>query len=77
MIRSYVFEGGKIVGRNLDLDALKLVRADKGIKLWIDLFDPDTVRAKEILETLFEFHPLAIEDCLVENQLPKVDVYGD
>lgn len=77
MIRSYVFENGKIVGRNLDVDALRLVRADKGLQLWVDLYDPDQAHAKMIMEQLFEFHPLAIEDCLVENQLPKVDDYGD
>ncbi len=48
-------------------------RNQKGY-LWIDLIRPD----KEMLTALqnpFELHPLSIEDCLDENQLPKIDDY--
>jgi hypothetical protein len=31
----------------------------------------------EQLEKNYGLHPLAIEDALKANQLPKVDVYGD
>jgi magnesium transporter len=44
--------------------------------IWMALADPD---AKEITEvqTLFQIHPLAIEDVLHANQRPKVEEYGD
>ena len=41
---------------------------------WIDLEDP-TVKEATILEDPFQFHPLAIEDCLAEVHHPKVDDY--
>ena len=44
--------------------------------VWIGLFEP-TERELEQLEKNYGLHPLAIEDALKANQLPKVDVYGD
>jgi Mg2+ and Co2+ transporter CorA len=43
---------------------------------WIGLFEPSE-RELEQLEKNYGLHPLAIEDALKANQLPKVDVYGD
>jgi magnesium transporter len=77
MIRSYVFSEGRVVGEDLDIDALKLVRADKGLHIWVDLLEPTPEESKLILEELFNFHPLAIEDCVTVSQLPKVEDYED
>ena len=44
--------------------------------VWIGLFEPSE-RELEQLEKNYGLHPLAIEDALKANQLPKVDVYGD
>jgi magnesium transporter len=41
---------------------------------WIDLDTPTPEEAR-ILEDPFRFHPLAIEDCLVDVNHPKVDDY--
>ena len=64
MIHSFVFNEGKLVGRDLELEALRLVGADKGLILWVDLDDPTEEETKAVLENVFQFHPLAIEDCL-------------
>ena len=42
---------------------------------WVDLEDP-TEAEEEILWEVFDFHPLAIEDCIQEHQYPKIDDYG-
>ena len=43
---------------------------------WIDLQGP--VEADlQLLRQRFEFHPLAIEDCISSNERAKVDEYGD
>ncbi len=42
--------------------------------LWVDLEEPTSEEA-EVLKTYFEFHPLSIEDTLVEIQYPKLDLY--
>ncbi len=77
MIRSFIFSDGKLVGQDLELEALRLVRSDKGLLLWVDLDKPTPEEIKTILEGVFEFHPLAIEDCVQPNSLPKVEDYED
>jgi magnesium transporter len=44
--------------------------------VWIGLFEPSE-RELEQLEKNYGLHPLAFEDALKANQMPKVDVYGD
>lgn len=77
MIHSFVFNDGKLVGTNLDTDALRLVRADKGLLIWVDLAQPTPEEAKTIMEDVFSFHPLAIEDAMSESVYPKVEDYED
>lgn len=43
---------------------------------WVDFDDP-TEEEKQLLDSYFHFHPLAIEDCLHLLQRPKLDHYGD
>jgi len=77
MIRSFIFSDGKLVGQDLELEALRLVRSDKGLLLWVDLDNPTPEEIRIILEGVFEFHPLAVEDCVQPNSLPKVEDYED
>ena len=77
MISSFIFSEGKLVGRDLELEALRLVQADKGLIVWVDLSNPTDEEIKSVLEGLFHFHPLAIEDCVAPNSLPKVEDYED
>jgi magnesium transporter len=77
MIRSFIFSDGKLVGQDLELEALRLVRSDKGLLLWVDMDNPTPEEIKNILEGVFQFHPLAIEDCVAPNSLPKVEDYED
>jgi len=77
MIRSFIFSEGRLVGQDLELEALRLVRADKGLVLWVDLEAPTESEIKQILEGVFQFHPLAIEDCVTPSSLPKIEDYED
>ena len=77
MIQSFVFNDGKLVASNLDSDALRLVRADKGLLIWVNLFAPTPEEATSILEDVFSFHPLAIEDCISVSRYPKIEDYED
>lgn len=43
---------------------------------WVD-FDCPSAEETRLLDTFFQFHPLAIEDCLHHLQRPKVDHYGE
>ena len=53
-------------------DAIKAAQ-DAGY-LWLDYCDP-TKDDLEPLISLFNIHPLSIEDCLNEEQLPKLDLF--
>ncbi len=77
MIHSFIFSEGKPVGSDLEVEALRLVRADKGLILWVDLDDPTDEEIKTILEGVFQFHPLEIEDCATPSSLPKIEDYDD
>jgi magnesium transporter len=77
MIHSFIFSDGKLVGRDLEVEALRLVRADKGLTLWVDLENPSDEEIKAVLTDVFQFHPLAIEDCVTPSALPKLEDYDD
>jgi len=77
MIHSFIFSEGKLVGRDLELEALRLVLGDKGLIIWVDLDNPSDEEIKAVLEGLFQFHPLAIEDCVTPSPLPKIEDYED
>lgn len=77
MIHSFIFSDGRVVGRDLELEALRLVRADKGLIVWVDLDNPTDEEIKAVLEGVFQFHPLAIEDCVAPSDLPKVEDYEE
>jgi len=77
MIQSFILSDGKVVGRDLELEALRLVHGDKGLILWVNLNDPTPEETKSILEGVFHFHPLAIEDCITPSSLPKAEDYED
>jgi magnesium transporter len=55
---------------------LPALLADKRNWIWVDL-EGATPQEAEILSRDFHFHPLAIEDCIAETLLPKIDDYGD
>jgi magnesium transporter len=80
MVTVYQFQAGEI--RKLTLKELShsLQQAADGF-LWVDLDDPNEAEEETVLLSLFDFHPLAIEDCRhgkeEEGHLPKVEEFGD
>lgn len=52
-------------------DIQELLAEPKNV-FWLDIEDL-TDREKEILTNVFQFHPLAIDDCVKSNSYPKID----
>jgi magnesium transporter len=50
--------------------------ADTNLFLWVDLEKPTAEEAKVVLEDIFHFHPLSIEDCVMVSPSPKVEEYS-
>ncbi len=75
MIKSFVFSGGKLVGEDPGLDFIKTMLFDEDAQIWVDLEAPSPEEARSVLENIFNFHPLAIEDCIAITDQPKIDDY--
>ncbi|HTP09754.1 MAG TPA: CorA family divalent cation transporter, partial [Anaerolineae bacterium] len=45
--------------------------------IWVDLSGDDTGTYQPLLTDTFGFHPLAVEDALVETHLPKIDDWDE
>jgi magnesium transporter len=60
-------------------DVSKFLENPEGV-LWVDLEDPNDAEEETLLVALFDFHPLAIEDCQGGKEevshLPKVEDFG-
>jgi magnesium transporter len=63
-------------GKFTPLDSLKKAQAavKKGGYLWLDFFKPTKEELSELIEP-FGLHPLSIEDCVDESQIPKIDEF--
>ena len=77
MIRSFAFTTqGKLHSSDLQPFLMPTLLSDTNLFLWIDLENPSMEDAKFILEGIFHFHPLSVEDCINESQSPKVEEYS-
>ncbi len=70
-----VYHDGKLV-RDLGPDEAIPEDCDAGDFFWLGLYEPTRAELAGIAER-FGLHPLAVEDALKANQLPKVETYGD
>ena len=75
VVAAYLYREGKRV-REVSIDEKIDCADDKSEFVWIGIADP-TVEEMRSLQRHYDLHPLAVEDALKADQLPKVDVYGD
>jgi len=76
VIRSLAFTTqGRLHSRDIDTFLMPTLLSDTNLFLWIDLENATAEEAKIILEDLFHFHPLSIEDCVMVSPSPKVEEY--
>jgi len=75
MLHCYYFTpDGKLKAAN-DVAGVRQAFQD-GALYWVDIEDPSESE-EEILWEIFNFHHLAIEDCIATHQYPKIDDYGE
>src|SRR5204863_2282751 len=76
MIRSLVFTTqGRLHSRNIEMFLMPTLLSDTNLFLWVDLESPTPEENKFVLEEVFHFHPLSIEDCVMVSRSPKVEEY--
>jgi magnesium transporter len=77
MIRSFAFTTqGKLHSKDIEIFLMPTLLADTNLFLWVDLENPTQAEWKEVLEQIFHFHPLSIEDCVQPSPSPKVEEYA-
>lgn len=76
MVRSFAFTTqGRLHSQEIEAFLMPTLLADTNLFLWVDLEAPTPEETHFYLEQVFHFHPLSIEDCVVENSAPKVEEY--
>ncbi len=75
VVAAHLYRGGARV-RSVALDEECDQSDDKSEYVWIGIVDP-TPEEMRALQDCYDLHPLAVEDAISADQLPKVDVYGD
>lgn len=73
VIAAYLYRNGQRV-RPVSIDERPDCPADKSEFVWIGVADP-TPEEMQTLARTYGLHPLAVEDAIKANQLPKVDIY--
>ena len=75
MLRAYVFTGKEVLSREGFEEAFKAIKKKTG-NVWIDLEDP-TEEEIDFLTEKFDFHPLSIEDAVMRQDHPKIEIFDD
>jgi magnesium transporter len=75
MIEYFVFSKGKLVRQDSDLGFLRVALYEEDVQIWVDVEQPNEQETNTLLEGVFSFHPLAIEDCVAVSERPKIDQY--
>lgn len=75
VVAAYLYRHGRRV-REVSIDEKIDCPQDKSQFVWIGICDP-TVDEMTTLQKHYGLHPLAVEDAIKADQLPKIDVYGD
>jgi magnesium transporter len=76
MIHTFFYHKGKPVEKNLTRAQMLAALHDREGLLWVDLEDPDEFETECLVE-IFNFHDLALDDCLNDLSQPKVDDYEE
>jgi magnesium transporter len=77
MIRSFAFTTqGRLHSKDIQFFLMPTLLADTNLFLWVDLENPTPEETKAVLEDVFHFHPLSIEDCVMVSPSPKVEEYS-
>jgi magnesium transporter len=77
MIRSFAFTTqGRLHTQNIEMFLMPTLLADTNLFLWVDLENPTPEETTAVLERVFHFHPLSIEDCVSVSPSPKVEEYS-
>ena len=76
MIHSFVLHSDNQLLTDLPFEELRELLKDKDKCIWVDM-EQATEEEVAILSDVFNFHPLAIEDCTNVSHYPKIDNFEE
>ncbi len=76
MLTSYLWRKNAPVETGVTRAQMYSALNDKDALIWVDLEDPNEFESDCLVE-IFNFHDLAVEDCLSDASQPKVDDYDE
>ncbi|MDP3920083.1 MAG: magnesium/cobalt transporter CorA [Candidatus Omnitrophota bacterium] len=76
MLHTCQWKKGKAFTKDLTRAQMLSALAEKDSLVWVDLQAPTEFESDCLVE-IFNFHPLAVEDCLTDHSQPKVDDYEE
>ena len=78
MLRSLAFTTqGRLHSKDIEIFLMPTLLADTNLFLWVDLEKPTAEETKSVLEDVFHFHPLSVEDALSAIHHPKIESYDN
>src|SRR5688500_10287913 len=75
MVEAYIVFGDGRVSTDADVNSLAAAIRDPKARFWVDMEKP-TDEELALLDDVFGFHPLAIEDTISYSQRPKIESYN-
>ena len=75
VVAAYLYRDGARV-RSVSIDEVVDCAGNRSEFVWIGVADP-THEEMRALQQCYDLHPLAVEDAILADQLPKVDIYDD
>jgi magnesium transporter len=76
MIRILYHHRSTGIVAELPIEKLQAATQDKLLNVWVDMLAPSEAEATFVLEDIFHFHHLAVEDAIQDSHIPKLDDYG-
>lgn len=76
MITSFLYKNDKTLETDLSRAQLLSAYSEKDALVWVDMENPTEFESDALVE-IFNFHPLAVEDCVSDVSQPKVDDYDE
>jgi len=77
MIKTILWNKKREIVKNLPLENLNEQLSCPDNLIWVDIFNAAHEESLFVLQDIFGFHPLAIDDALEETHVPKIDDWGD
>lgn len=76
MLTTFLYHKAKPLETNISRAQMLQTLQEKEGLLWVDLEDASEFECDSLVE-IFNFHPLAVEDCVADISQPKVDDYEE